>query len=205
MVFFVVVACIYSFVTEDGVTGSARWLDLLLVQQLLHAWCMAHVSQRLCFCVVVCVGHAGGDDSCHCRVERTTLDSCTGRQNVAVCIRCAHVAAIDVLVAILVVAVWVSSWYSQRPHNALVAFVNKAESWLQGWSPRPSSLHLRGSSCERFGISRWLRWLRPSQLATALIAFIAIGNVVVACCGLLQLRIALMLTPRSQLLFLLVY
>jgi hypothetical protein len=37
MVFFVVIACVHSFVTEDGVSGSARQLNLLLVQQLLHA------------------------------------------------------------------------------------------------------------------------------------------------------------------------
>jgi hypothetical protein len=34
MVFFVVVACACSFVIEDGVTGSARQLDSLFVQQL---------------------------------------------------------------------------------------------------------------------------------------------------------------------------
>jgi hypothetical protein len=37
MVFVVVVACACSFFTEDGVTGSARQLDLLLVQCLLCA------------------------------------------------------------------------------------------------------------------------------------------------------------------------
>jgi hypothetical protein len=35
MVFFVI-ACVCSFDTEDGVTGSARQLALLLVQQSLH-------------------------------------------------------------------------------------------------------------------------------------------------------------------------
>ncbi len=55
--------------------------------------------------VVICVGHADGDNSCCHRVEHMTLDSCAGRQNVAVCVCCARVAAIDVLAAIFVVAV----------------------------------------------------------------------------------------------------
>jgi hypothetical protein len=105
MLFFVVVACACSFVTEDGVTGSARQLDLLLVQQLLHAWRMAYVSQLLCFVVVVSISHADGEDSCCRRVERMTLDSCTGQQNVAVCVCHACFATIDALAAIFVVAV----------------------------------------------------------------------------------------------------
>ncbi len=63
MVFFVVVACTCSFVTGDDVTGSARQLDSLLVQQSLRAWRMVQVSRWLCFLfgcclqvvVVVCV------------------------------------------------------------------------------------------------------------------------------------------------------
>jgi hypothetical protein len=133
MVFFVVLACVCSFVTEDGVTGSARQLDLLLVQQLSRAWCVAYVSQWLFLLllllvvvvVVVHVSHADGDNSCcHC-IERMTLDSCPGQKNITVCICRAHVAAIDALAAMIVIVVWVLLWYSQHPHNALVVFVNK--------------------------------------------------------------------------------
>ncbi len=179
MVFFVVVACACSFVIEDGVTGSARQLNLLLVQQSLRAWCVAYVSRQLGFLllfgcclgvvVVVHVGHADGDNSCRCCIECTTLDSCAGRQNVAVCVHCACFVAIDTHAAIFVIVVWVLSWYSQRSHDALVAFVNKAALWLWGWLPRPSSLHVRGSSRERFGISWWFRWSRPSRLAMSLL------------------------------------
>ncbi len=162
------------------------------------------VTTALVF-VVVCIGHADGGNSCRCCIKRMTLDSCACWQNVAVCVCRARVAAIDILSAIFIVTVWVLLWYSQCLHNALVAFINKAASWLQGWLPRPSTLHLRGSSRERFGVSWWLRWLRPPRLAMPLIVSIAIGNVVVVCCCLSQLRIAPMLTPRLQLHFLLVY
>ncbi len=266
MVFFVAVTCACSFVIEDGVIGSARWLNSLLVQQLSSAWWVAYVSQQVIFVVAwllfascccclhawlhrlawhlsyewlvcsscrhrawrpcphawgdsscccschccdrrcsgacaACIGHADGDNSCCCCIERTTLDSCAGRQNVAVCVCRARFATIDALAAIILVVVWVSLWYSQRPHYALVAFVNKAVVWLWGWLPQPSLLQLRDSSCEHFGISWWLRWLRPLRLAMALFVSIAIGKVVVACCFLLQLCIALMLTLHLQLRF----
>ncbi len=168
-------------------------------------WCVAYVSRRLCSFVVVCIGHADGDDSCRCCIKPMTLDSCACWQNIAVCVCCARIVAIDILLAIFIVTVWELLWYSQHPHNALVAFVNKAASWLWGWLTQPSSLHLRGSSCKRFGISWWLRWLCPSRLAMPLIASIAIGNVVIVCCCLSQLCIDPMLTPCLQLCSLLVY
>ncbi len=45
----VVIACTCSAVTGDGVTGSARQPNLVLVQQSSHAWCMVYVSR--CFFV----------------------------------------------------------------------------------------------------------------------------------------------------------
>ncbi len=72
-------------------------------------------------------------------------------------------------------------------------------------SPWPPSLHLRCSSHERLGLSRWWRWSHPSRLVMALIASIAIRHVVVDCCCLPQLCLAPTLTLRSQLRFLLVY
>ena len=162
------------------------------------------VTTALVF-VVVCIGHADGGDSCRCCIKRMTLDSCAGQWNIAVCVRHTCFAAIDAFVVIIVVAGWVLSWYSGWPHNALVTFVGKATLWLWGWLPRPSSLHLRGSSREHFGASRWRCSLHPSRLVMAIIAFIAIGDVVVACCHLLPLHIAPRLTMHLQLCFLLVH
>jgi hypothetical protein len=115
MVFFVVVACACSFVTEDSVTGSARQLNLLLVQRLLCVLHVAYVSQRPHFfvvwllfarvVVVVCVDHADGDDSCRRCIEHTNHDSCAGRQNIAVCVHHACFAMIDTLAAIIVIVV----------------------------------------------------------------------------------------------------
>ncbi len=51
-----------------------------------------------------CVGHADGDNNCRRHVERTTLGSCIGQQNDAVCICCIRIEAIDALGAIIVVA-----------------------------------------------------------------------------------------------------
>ncbi len=253
-----------SFVTEDGVTGSARRLNLLFVQQLLRRWGVVCVSRRLCFLLFFCCfhlllliaqlvvkfsmtsgcsdcrvgGRAGsprsctwGDSSyccaCHCRdchccgasapcidhavnddslcrVKRMTGGSCSGWQNVTVCVRCARLVTIDAPAGIVVIAMWVLLWYSRHPHNSLVAFVGKAALWLWGWLPQSSLLHLIDSSCEHFGASQWLRWSCPLQLVMAFSAFIAIGNVVVACCCSLQLCLALMLTLHLQLRFLLV-
>ncbi len=117
---------------------------------------------------------------------------------------CACIVVIDTPMPIIVVAGWVMLWYSQCPHDALVAFVGKTTLWLQGWLPWPSSSRLRGLSHERFGASRWWHWSRPSQSVMALTASIAIGVVAVTCCCLSQLRLALTLTSRSQLCFLLV-
>jgi hypothetical protein len=63
MLFFVVLACACSFVTEDGVTSSARRLDLVLVQKLLHSWHAVRVSRQLFyfyFFAQVVVVHALG-------------------------------------------------------------------------------------------------------------------------------------------------
>ncbi len=87
IVFFVVVACACSFVIEDGVTGSARQIDLLLAQQFFA--CVMHavrVTKAWFFLLlvvpvvvlVVCIGHADGKDSCHHCVELMTLDSYAG-------------------------------------------------------------------------------------------------------------------------------
>ncbi len=111
------------------------------------------------------------------------------------------IAVIEAPVTIIVVAGWVSLWYSWRPQNALVAFVGKAALWLQGWLPRPSSSRVRGLSCERFGASQWWPWFCSLQLVMALMVPIMIGNVVVTCCCLLRLHLALMLTLRFQLRF----
>ena len=56
--------------------------------------------------------------------------------------------------------------------------------WLQSWSPRPSLSNLRGSFCKSFDASQWWHWLRPLRLVMTLIASIAIGDGVVACCRL---------------------
>ncbi len=120
-------------------------------------------------------------------------------------IRSTCVAAIDAPVMIIVVAGWVLLWYSQRPHNALVAFVGEATLWLWNLLPQHFLSRLRGSSCERFGASQWWHWSCPSQLVMALITSIAISHVIVNCCCLLQLCLAPTLTLRLQLRFLLVY
>ncbi len=61
------------------------------------------------------VGHADGEDSYHCCVKRTTLGSWAGQKNDAVCVHRARIAAIDALVAIIVIAGWVLLWYSRCP------------------------------------------------------------------------------------------
>ncbi len=61
------------------------------------------------------------------------------------------VAAIDTPATIIVVARWVSLWYSRRPHNALVVFVGKAALWHWGGGgllPWPPSLRSRCLSCK---------------------------------------------------------
>ncbi len=46
------------------------------------------------------------------------------------CDCCACIAAIDSPLTMIVVMGWVLPWYSQRSHNAFVAFVGKAALWL---------------------------------------------------------------------------
>ncbi len=79
-------------------------LVLLLGEALLV---VALVRRDCCHCGACAarVGHADGDDSCGLCVERTTLGSCVGWQNVTVCIRCACVAVIDVPAATIFVRV----------------------------------------------------------------------------------------------------
>jgi hypothetical protein len=52
---------------------------------------------------VVRIGHADGDDSCHCCIAHMTRGSCAGRQNIAVCVCCTPIAAIDTFAAIIFV------------------------------------------------------------------------------------------------------
>jgi hypothetical protein len=49
MVVFIVVACTFSVVTRDSVTGSAKQLDLRLIQRLLHVTRGVHVTMFLFF------------------------------------------------------------------------------------------------------------------------------------------------------------
>ncbi len=51
------------------------------------------------------------------------------------CVCRACIMAIDAPLTIIVVAGWVSLWYSQRPHDAFVAFVGEAALWLCHGSP----------------------------------------------------------------------
>ncbi len=51
-------------------------------------------------------------------------------EDLVCCVRHACVAAIEAPLTMIVVVGWVSSWYSQCPHNAFVAFVGKAALWL---------------------------------------------------------------------------
>jgi hypothetical protein len=175
-----------------------------------RAWCMAYVSQQihvifacefffLCFIVdpTFVAGYLGHEFALSAwGFPHRVFPSC-------VC--CACVAVIDAPVRIIVVMGWVLLWYSWRPHNTLVLFVGEAALRLWGWLPWPSSLHLRSSSCERFGASQWWCWSSLSQSVTALIASIAIGHVFVDWCHLSQMRLAPTLMLRSQLRFLLVY
>ena len=92
-------------------------LSLKMVSPALPGNSICCLSSNCCACdnsfvfflllalvvVFVHVGHADGDDSCHCHVERATLDSCAGQQNIAVCVHCTHVAEIDALAAIVIV------------------------------------------------------------------------------------------------------
>ncbi len=106
------------------------------------------------------VDHDDDNDS-HCCIKRMTHGSCASWWNVAVPVCYASVATIDLPVVIVLIAIWVSLWYTQCPHKALVAFVGKAALWLQGKLPQPSLSCLRGPSCERVGASQWLCWLHP--------------------------------------------
>ncbi len=211
MVVFVVIAHACSVVTRDGVTGSARQLSSWLVQQLLHMTCGVRVKTALFFfffackflfvCFVVYPMFVAGD------LGHEFSWSAWGflRRVSSSCIHRACIVAIDAPVTVIVVAGWVSLWYSQGPLGTLVAFVGKAALWLWGRLPRLSLSCLRGLSCEHFGASWLWRWLHQLQLVMALIASIAVGHVVVNCCHLLQMCLALMLTLCSQLRFLPVY
>ncbi len=112
-----------------------------------HAWgtllVVVLVCCRDCCHCGACAAHVNHDDdndSRH-RVKRTTRGSCTGWQNIAVCIHPARIAVIEVPAAIVIVTVGVLLWYSQRPHGALVTFLGKAVLRLWGWLQRPSLLH----------------------------------------------------------------
>ncbi len=51
------------------------------------------------------------------------------------CVHCACVAAIDAPLMMIVIAGWVSLWYSWWAHDAFVTFVNEATLWLCHGSP----------------------------------------------------------------------
>ena len=52
--------------------------------------------------LVVCVGHADNDDSCHHLVKRTTRGSCADWQNIGVYIHPAPIVVINALATIIV-------------------------------------------------------------------------------------------------------
>ena len=102
------------------------------------------------------------------------------------------IAAIDAPATIIVVVQWVLSWYSQRPHNALVVFVGKAALWHQGrLLPWPPLLRASWSSQEA------LASLVENDIDSADIAIG--GDGVIDCRCLLQLCLVLTLTLRSRL------
>ncbi len=144
MVFFVfvvvVAACSCFIVTQDGVS----WLCVSLVQWVSRAWRVALVSRGLfIYCFFA---------SSLSRVfllfsmflsweiwgmNMPNLPEVPRLEDLLVigCVFCPCITAIDAPLTMIVVAGWVLSWYSWRPHDAFVAFVGKATLWLQGWSP----------------------------------------------------------------------
>jgi hypothetical protein len=70
----------------------------------------------------------------------------------------------DVTATIIVIAWWVSLWYSRRPHDTLVTFVGEAALWHRG------------------GMSPWLpSWCPRCSSCKALAPFVEI-NIDCACC-----------------------
>ncbi len=79
------------------------------------------------------------------------------------CVRHTCVAVIDAPLTMIVVAGWVSLWYSRCSHDAFVAFVGEAALWLCHGSPR----------CIRKRLISWTLW-RFTMMAS--IASIAISD-----------------------------
>ncbi len=128
--------------------GIRAWSPCLCAWENSSCCCTCHCCN--CYChgaCAACIGHAEGDDSCHCHVKRMTFDSCAGWQNVAVCIRHACVAAIDALAAIIIIFGWVSLWYSQRPHSALVSLLVRR--------PCGFEADCHGLTCQVWEITLW--------------------------------------------------
>ena len=192
--------CVSQFVCVACPVSIARMTRGASVTVAVFFNCFLQVL----YCVICCWSW----HSCHGRSEAWIAQSAWGfhLEDLLVhgCVCCAWIEVIDTSVTMIVIAGWVLLWYSQCPHNALVAFVNNAALWLQGWLPRTSLLLLRSSICKCFGTSQWWHSLHPLQSMMALIALIAIGNGngVVACCCLSQLCLVLMLASCSQLGFL---
>jgi hypothetical protein len=76
------------------------------------------------------------------------------------CVCCTCVMVIDAPLTMIVVAGWVSSWYSQRSHNAFVAFVGKDALWLHHGSPH----------CIRRTLVLWALWHFTMMASIASIA-----------------------------------
>ncbi len=114
--YFFVIACACSFVTREGVKGSTRQLNLLLVQRLSRAWHVAYITRLLFFhffvackfffaCFVVDPTFVVGDQG------HEFARSAWGFPFSLLpgCVRCTRIVAVDAPVTIIVVMEGVSS------------------------------------------------------------------------------------------------
>ncbi len=151
-VFIVVVAARACFVVaQDDISR----LCALLVQRVSRAWRMAQVSRG---CIFYCFFASFLSrvfllflmflswEMRHEYAQSSWGFLFRGPPGYCVCRTC--VAAIDAPLTMIVVAGWVSSWYSRCPHNAFVAFVGKAALWLCRGSP----------CCVRRLLISWVLW-----------------------------------------------